>query len=146
MASVGYILDTNVVIQLFRGGSLGRYIDQSYGLRSGLSRCIISVVTVGECLAFARKVKTPWSDKRVVRLEDLLSEIVWVDIKEWPILRAYAEIDVASNAQGRAMAKNDVWIAAAARLPGATLLTMDKDFDHLDGTLINRIWIDPKMG
>jgi len=44
------------------------------------------------------------------------------------------------------MGKNDVRIAATARVSGATLLTTDLDFDHLQGTCIDRIWIDPNTG
>ncbi len=41
------------------------------------------------------------------------------------------------------MGKNDLWIAATANATGALLLTTDKDFDHLDGAFLNRVWIDP---
>ena len=41
------------------------------------------------------------------------------------------------------MGKNDLWIAATAKATGATLLTTDKDFDHLYPGQINRIYIDP---
>ena len=44
------------------------------------------------------------------------------------------------------MGENDVWIAATARRLGATLLTTDRDFDHLHGTWIDRVWIDPNTG
>lgn len=38
-------------------------------------------------------------------------------------------IDTQSSAQN--MGKNNLWIAACALATGATLLTTDKDFDHL---------------
>lgn len=44
---------------------------------------------------------------------------------------------------GRAMGKNDRWIAATAAATGATLLTTDRDFDHLTSLLLTRHWIDP---
>jgi len=56
---------------------------------------------------------------------------------------AYVKIDVYSEGIGRTMGKNDLWIAATANVTSATLLTTDKDFDHLDGAFINRVWIDP---
>lgn len=31
------------------------------------------------------------------------------------------------------MGKNDVWIAATAKVANAVLLTIDADFDHLNG-------------
>ena len=53
------------------------------------------------------------------------------------------EIDGFSRRQGIKMGKNDLWIAATAQVSGATLLTTDMDFDHLDGVLLEREWIDP---
>jgi predicted nucleic acid-binding protein len=38
--------------------------------------------------------------------------------------------------------RNDLWIAAAAKAAGATLLTTDKDFDHLLGALLDGVYID----
>jgi len=40
------------------------------------------------------------------------------------------------------MGKNDLWIAATAHVTGATLLTADADFDHLNGAFLNRVLID----
>ena len=79
------------------------------------------------------------------RLQALLGELVWIDINRPEILQSYGEIDHASETMGRSMAKNDVWIAATAKATGATLLTTDKDFDHLDGNYMTRIWIDPEL-
>ena len=56
---------------------------------------------------------------------------------------AYGEIDTASDALGHRMGKNDLWIAATARVLGLTVLTTDKDFDHLHPTWIDREWVDP---
>jgi predicted nucleic acid-binding protein len=41
------------------------------------------------------------------------------------------------------MNQNGLWIAAAAAATSATLLTTDGDFDHLDGSLVRCVWIDP---
>jgi predicted nucleic acid-binding protein len=141
--SVGYLLDTNILVALIRGKELGERIDNLFKLRSGLSRCIISIVTVGECLSLAKKLN--WGVKKVQDLKKLLDEVHWVDINHTDILDTYAEIDDASRKLGRTMGKNDVWIAATAKVTGSTVLTTDKDFDHLDGLLIDRIWIDPAL-
>lgn len=42
----------------------------------------------------------------------------------------------------RNMGKNDLWIAASAIVLKATLLTTDKDFDHLSPSFINIDLID----
>ena len=41
------------------------------------------------------------------------------------------------------MGKNDIWIAATAVSSGLPLLTTDKDFNFLNGNLIQVLWIDP---
>jgi hypothetical protein len=41
------------------------------------------------------------------------------------------------------MGQNDLGIAAIAKATGATLLTTDKDFDHLHPNHLQRIYIDP---
>ncbi len=42
------------------------------------------------------------------------------------------ELPLPPNISARNMGKNDLWIAAAAHIIQATLLTTDKDFLHLD--------------
>jgi predicted nuclease of predicted toxin-antitoxin system len=75
----------------------------------------------------------------------------WIDIHEREILYAYAEIDHWSRTKGIRMGKNDLWIAATAKAASMTILTTDKDFDHLHPTdpsrswRVDRVWIDPDM-
>ena len=76
----------------------------------------------------------------------MLDELVWVDINRPEVLQAFGEIDHYSEKvmkPAHPMGQNDMWIAACAKATGATLLTTDKDFDHLHGQHINRVWIDP---
>jgi predicted nucleic acid-binding protein len=40
------------------------------------------------------------------------------------------------------MKQNDLWIAATAVATGATLVTTDKDFDHLNGLWLERVLVD----
>ncbi|WP_390553510.1 PIN domain-containing protein [Singulisphaera acidiphila] len=109
-----------------------------------MSRSLISVVTVGEMKSLARQLD--WGVAKLDALEIMLQQLVWIDISDSQILEAYGEIDHASRKAGRVIGKNDVWIAATARVSGATLLTTDLDFEHLHGTWIDRIWIDPNIG
>ena len=44
----------------------------------------------------------------------------------------------------RNMGKNDIWIAATAAVIGAKLITIDNDFDHLNGAFLEVIKIDNK--
>lgn len=138
----GYLLDTNILLQLLRGNPIGQFVDRKYGLRSNLSNCVISVVTVGEMESLSRKFA--WGAGRLAALKVMLNEVPWVDIDDVALLEIYGEIDHYSNNSGRPMGKNDVWIAATAHVTKLTLLTTDLDFDHLHGTYLSRIWIDPK--
>jgi len=62
----------------------------------------------------------------------LLGYLVRVGIDSPDVLSAYAIIDADSRRSGIKMGKNDLWIAATAHVTGATLLTTDRDFDHLE--------------
>ena len=69
-----------------------------------------------------------------------------VDINVAEVIDAYVEIDVYSQQHpdgARNMGKNDLWIAACAKASGATLLTTDKDFDHLTPGMISVEYVDP---
>jgi tRNA(fMet)-specific endonuclease VapC len=145
MASpVTYLLDTNILVLLIRGKAAGLAIAAAFGLRTGLTRCLISVVTVGEMRALARKFN--WGPQKVADLDKLLAQVVWIDINHPDILGAYAELDDLSERAGRSMGKNDVWIAATTKVVGATLLTTDADFDHLHPAQITRIRLDQNTG
>ena len=66
------------------------------------------------------------------------------------IIYRYAEIDAYSQNKltgqplgisARNMGKNDLWIAATASILGATLITTDQDFDHLNGVYLDLVKI-----
>jgi tRNA(fMet)-specific endonuclease VapC len=144
-ASVTYLLDTNVVLALLRMNAIGKSVEATYQLQGSLSRSLISVVTAGEMRSLSRQFG--WGQAKLDALDLLLRELVWIEIGNALILDAYGELDHESQRAGRrTMGKNDVWIAATAKVTGATLLTTHRDFDHLHGTWINRIWIDPNTG
>lgn len=144
MALPALLIDTNVLVACVRGGNLGKYIATQYNLKSGAFDPLICVVSVGEILSLARKFE--WGASRVSAMEALLERLVVIDINAPAILKAYSEIDHFSEANGTPMGKNDVWIAAAAQVAGAKLLTTDKDFDHLHPKYIQRIWVDQSHG
>src|SRR6266542_6644163 len=115
------LLDTNVVIFLSRGGAIGQAIDARFQLRARADRPLLSVITLGEALAFAQFRN--WGQPRIVTLSGLLREFVVVDITPRAVLERYAEIDSFLKRNGRVVADNDVWIAACASAADATLLT-----------------------
>lgn len=142
----GYLLDTNILVALVRGNPLGFYVDATYSLSKAQNAFMISIVSVGEMYALVEKFKAQgqaWGPPKVQRLEQLLAQVVWIDISSPAILKAYGEIDGATEALGQKMGKNDVWIAATARAIQATLLTADKDFNRIFPAWIDLEWVDP---
>lgn len=139
-----YLLDTNVVLALVRGGPLGTSIEGKFGLLAGRRRPAISIVTHGEVRVLASR--NGWGEPKLAVLRNALDALVTVDINIAEVIDAYVEIDLYSQRRpegARNMGKNDLWIAACAKAAGATLLTTDKDFDHLDPDLLAVEYVDP---
>lgn len=137
------LLDTNVLIHLTRGGVASERLESRYGLSSRSLAPWISVVTVGELLAFAER--NNWGKRRVEALRQMISNLVIVDIRGEAVLQAYATVDTHMKRSGTRMnEQNDVWIAATAAATGAVLLTTDRDFDALHPAHLQREWIDPR--
>lgn len=139
-----FLLDTNILLAYVRAGPLGTYLESTYSLMSQPFKPLLCIVSVGEILALS--LKLGWGDPNVSEMERLLGEIVWVDIRPIEVQHAYAEICRFSESHGMKKGQNDYWIAAVAKVTKATLLTTDKDFDHLHGTHLTRIWIDERIG
>ncbi len=119
------LLDTNIVIKHIRKELI--YADSSF----------ISIVTVGELKAFAKKKN--WGENKLQLLKKNLDVLSVIDISHH-ITDVYAEIDAFSqglhsdkrlNVSARNMGKNDIWIAATAYFFDIPLQTNDNDFDHL---------------
>ncbi len=141
-ASSLILLDTNIVLHLLRASALGSKVDNEHSLRSRSERPLISIVSIGEALAFAKK--RSWGAKKVVQLREQLQQLVIVDINSADVLEHYAALDAFCESHGKALGKNDLWIAATAAASDALLLTTDKDFDPLhDAKLLRRAWYDP---
>jgi len=68
--------------------------------------------------------------------------LIVIDINSEDVIETYADIDAYSQGKlkenplpmsSRNMGKNDLWIAASSKVTNSTLLTTDKDFQHLHG-------------
>ncbi len=136
------LLDTSVVVHVCRGSAVGLRIDEAYGLRKNAARPLISVVTVGETLGFARQ--RSWGDAKIDRLRALLTEFVVVDINHKDVLERYATLRALDRAGGWNLSHNDTWIAATASVANALLLTNDRDFSRVDQSLLKQVYIDPQ--
>jgi len=137
-----YLLDTCILVHLIRGDPSGKQIQKDYNLRSFYNECLISVVTRGEMEKLGREFN--WDQSKLTKMRGLLDQLVTIDINDPTIIANYAEIDHYSDAHGHKMGKNDVWIAATAKATLYQLMTMDRDFDHLDQVHISLLFIAPE--
>jgi tRNA(fMet)-specific endonuclease VapC len=142
-ASTPILLDTNILIHLARGGIAAQRLEAQYALGARRAVPLISIVTVGELMAFA--LKAGWGAAKQARVKELAEHLVVVDINREPVLRAYADFDAELTRSGTRMGQqNDLWIAATAAATGAVVLTTDTDFDVLHPTHVQREWVDPQ--
>jgi predicted nucleic acid-binding protein len=143
-----YLLDTNILLHWIRGGKIAENIDGQFQLRTSGFRPLICEVTLGEMEAFARDNK--WKEARRAKLRELKKELIAVDISDYRLVEAYADLSTLARSKGWAIFhdKNDLWIAAATRVTGSTLLTMDRSaFGPLrNAGELDVIILDPKTG
>lgn len=136
-----YLLDTNILVHAVRADETWERIKARYAPLMADPRPFISVVSEGELRSLIYQFN--WGTDRVDQSLFLLSYFQRLSIDLPDMFHAYAVIDAASRRGGIKMGKNDLWIAAATHVSGATLLTTDQDFDHLNGTFLAREWIAP---
>ena len=140
-----YCLDTNIVLFLVRGKNLGKSIDQNYGLSAAPYQHTISIVTHGEMQVLCDR--NNWGDGKRLALNKALTQFVTLDVVGSQIVEAYRKVEEANAAHPdgyRNMGKNDIWIAATAIVTGLPLLAADKDFNHLNGKLLEVLYVDPQ--
>jgi tRNA(fMet)-specific endonuclease VapC len=140
-----YCLDTSIILPLLRGKQLGKSIDQAFGLGTAAHLHTISIVTHGELRVLCDR--KGWEGTKRVALDKALMEFVTIDVAGARMIEAYRKVEEANAAiqsGHQNMGKNDVWIAATAIVTGLPLLTADKDFNHLDGNLLEVCYFDPQ--
>lgn len=138
------MLDTNILLAIGRDNTLGQTCIERFGLLKQRTTPLISFVTLGEIYSLA--LKFGWGERRTSFIDELRKQLVVVPIERSDILNAYSKIDHCSYKDGKKVGKNDLWIAATAHVTDALLLTTDKDFDHLNGSHLRRILLDPHTG
>ena len=142
-----YLLDTNILLHLIRGGSstsLIAELEARFDLFTGRNRVFLSYVTVGEIRVIGENAV--WGANKWIELNRLMGGFQVVPLSGSEILDAYVAIDTYSHYIGREVgSKNDLWIAATAHTYQLTLVTTDKDFDHLNGEYFTVSYLDPKM-
>lgn len=142
-----YILDTNIFISLIRNEDFSDNFDRKYRKRNDI--WFTSTVVEGELNSFA--LQRNWGQKRILEIKKLLDKVIISPIKTKKIIDLYAEIDAYSQGKhptlrlpksARNMGKNDIWIAATAAALELTLITTDKDYEHLDGIFLDVVFVN----
>ncbi|MGB0839224.1 MAG: type II toxin-antitoxin system VapC family toxin [Chitinophagales bacterium] len=148
---MNYLLDTNIIIIYSKNKEKSRRIETDYKIFAKENNLSISIVSVAEINSIIHQFQI--GDKRRKGIDKILENVTRLDISYEEILKRYEDIDAFSQGRHRSkksnfsaknMGKNDLWIAATASAFNITLVTTDKDFDHLDGEFIDLKFIDIK--
>ncbi len=147
-----YFLDTNILIGIIRENDRINKFLTDLRVFEVQNKAFISIVSAAEIESIARRNR--WGDKRRIFCKQLIELLNPVSIEmDENLIVAYADIDVYSQGKyetkslpkgmsARNMGKNDLWIAATAQVLNATLLTTDKDFEHLNDVFLNVVTIE----
>ena len=139
---IQYLLDTNILLAWMRWGTLLQvYLQTTFQLDTISTVPSISIVSAAELRVLA--LQNSWGPHKMRMMDSLLTYLIPVPIPYKTILDSYVEIDDFSRRAGVKMGKNDLWIAATAHVETATILTTDKEFDHLPQSLVKHLYIDP---
>ncbi len=120
-----YLLDTNIVIGLFKADS---EIEQRL---AGAAQVSLSVITLGELIYGAHR--SLQRKKNLSRIHELAARtgVLGCDSETG---RLYGEIKARLHDRGRPLPENDIWIAAIASRYRLMLATRDKKhFAEIEG-------------
>ena len=149
-----YLLDTGLLLGFTRTAPWALKVREAHDLGNAENMVFTSVICRGEILALAEKYG--WGSEKRTRLEELLRQIPQLDISRGPIIDAYARLDAWTHGKSVmapknarppkpavSMTQNDMWIAATAHASGATLLSTDRDFEHLHNVWLQFVYVRP---
>ena len=126
-----YLLDTNTSSDLMNSAQAS-LTGWARAVSSGDDVCL-SVVNVGEHLfGIERLGPGKRQDYYRQRLDEITARLTVLDLPR-DAVPIYGRIKAVTQARGRTIGDNDLWIASTALSLGATLVTRDRDFDAVDG-------------
>ena len=140
---MNYLYDTNILVFIIKQEPTIEKLEKAIAQEAGNLR-IISIVTKAEIETLAVLFK--WGEQKREQLKNIIAQFLIIPIDSEQIVSAYVELDAYSHGKhsskssgltARNMGKNDLWIAATAMVTDSTLLTSDKDFDHLNEVFIS---------
>ena len=146
---MNYFLDTNILVLYLRQHPLVKDLREIFHLEISPNELFTSAICIGELKSLALQNK--WGSNKRRELEIFSQEFMIIDFITEEIINSYAEIDAFSQGRleekpltgsSRNMGKNDLWIAATASILNATLITTDKDFQHLHTHFLEVAYFD----
>ncbi len=124
-----YILDSNVIIDLFRG-------DQQLIPRiSRLKEIIIPAIVLGELYAGANKSNQ--TDKRLKEIASLEKLATVLGVTNSTAI-VYGKIKNQLRLAGKPIPENDIWIASISVEHHLILVTRDNHFELVDGLALEK--------
>ena len=127
MTGNNILLDTNIVIELFKGNPA---VTASFGTQQSAN---IPFAVLGELYLGAYRSSDPI--KHIKQVNDFLKKCD-VLIADNETANNYALIKTKLLNKGKPIPENDIWIAAIAQQYELRLITRDKHFDEIEGISI----------
>lgn len=122
-----YLLDSNIIIDIFRGNQ--KVIDRIKEIKV----INVPVIVIGELYFGAHK--SDQTEKRVAQIQQLETKVTILEVTPLTA-NIYGELKNQLRAKGTPTPENDIWIAAITKEHDLTLITKDKDFQKVEGILI----------
>ncbi len=128
MAGNNYLLDTNIVVAI---------LNQEAGLEQHLigNNAYLSTVVLGE-LYYGAQNSARAADN-LKKIETFMASCAFLDCDKQTAVE-YSNIRLQLKVKGRPIPENDIWIAAAARQHGLTLVSRDEHFKEVNGLLLEK--------
>ncbi len=119
-----FLLDTNIVIALMSGERA------ALSHLENAEEVLLPATALGELFYGAAKSRRPAENLAVVEKFASGRAIVACDLG---VAREYGLLKQQLRGRGRPIPENDLWIAAAAKRHGVTLVSRDSHFADIDG-------------
>jgi predicted nucleic acid-binding protein len=128
-----FLLDTNAFSDLMRKRAK---IEERLSSLDPLDSVVTCTIVRGEILYGIRKLpKGHRRDELLKQAAPLFAALCCEAVPE-SAADHYANVKIAREREGLVLDENDLWIAATALGLGAALVTRDKDFQRIDGLLV----------
>ena len=125
-----YLLDTNIIIDIFRGDS------KAIARVNQIEVIYVPVIVIGELYFGANRSNQ--LQKRTSEIEQLEKMVTILEISK-TTAQIYGRIKEQLLVKGKPIPENDIWIAAIAAENEMVLITRDGQFEQVDGIMTEKL-------